>query len=68
MRVLLKDYGIEPTRAHSTDAGLDLYAPYDFKIGSQATAKSIPAFACFCRIIPSDISAASRVLCCAAAS
>lgn len=39
MRVLLKDYGIEPTRAHSTDAGLDLYAPYDFKIGSHGYRK-----------------------------
>lgn len=33
MKILLKPNGILPTRAHSTDAGLDLYAPYDFKLG-----------------------------------
>ena len=33
MKILLKPNGILPTRAHPTDAGLDLYAPHDFKIG-----------------------------------
>ena len=32
MKIKLDDYAIQPTRAHETDAGLDLYAPYDFSI------------------------------------
>lgn len=30
LKVMLDPGAIMPTRAHSTDAGLDLYAPYDF--------------------------------------
>lgn len=30
MKVMLDPGAIMPTRAHSTDAGLDLYSPYDF--------------------------------------
>ena len=33
MKITLDAHGIMPTRAHSTDAGLDLYAPYDFRLG-----------------------------------
>lgn len=33
MKITLDARGIMPTRAHPTDAGLDLYAPHDFKIG-----------------------------------
>lgn len=32
IRVKLDEYAIMPTRAHSTDAGLDLYSPYDVNI------------------------------------
>lgn len=34
MKVKLDKYGIMPTRAHKTDAGLDLYAPCDFIVPS----------------------------------
>ncbi len=34
MKITLDEHGILPTRAHDTDAGLDLYAPYDVKIGA----------------------------------
>ena len=40
MKIMLdKGYGIMPTRAHAYDAGLDLYAPYDF---------TVPAARCRC--------------------
>ena len=32
IKVMLDPGAIMPTRAHSTDAGLDLYAPYDFLV------------------------------------
>ena len=32
MRVKLDDNAIKPTRAHDTDAGLDLYSPFDVVI------------------------------------
>lgn len=32
IKVMLDEYGIMPTRAHSTDAGLDLYSPFDVEI------------------------------------
>ena len=34
MKITLDANAIMPTRAHSTDAGLDLYPPYDIKIGA----------------------------------
>lgn len=39
MKIVLKESGILPTRAHATDAGLDLYAPYGFKIGAHQRRK-----------------------------
>lgn len=39
MKVVLDPGAIMPTRAHSTDAGLDLYAPHDF-ILPQSTAST----------------------------
>ena len=35
MKIKLDDHGILPTRAHDTDAGLDLYSPYTTKIGAR---------------------------------
>lgn len=32
MKVMLGEYAIKPTRAHATDAGLDLYSPGKYKI------------------------------------
>ena len=32
MNIKLNDYAIAPQRMHGTDAGLDLYSPYDFEI------------------------------------
>ena len=34
MKITLDPYGIMPTRAHSTDAGLDLYSPINVTIGA----------------------------------
>lgn len=39
MKVVLKEYGIAPKRAHDTDAGLDLFAPYSFKLGAHQRKK-----------------------------
>lgn len=38
MKVMLDDGAYMPTRAHSTDAGLDLYSPVDVMIMPQASA------------------------------
>ena len=38
MKVMLDDGAHMPTRAHSTDAGLDLYSPVDVMIMPQASA------------------------------
>ena len=32
MKIMLDDYGIMPTRAHKTDAGLDIYSPVEITI------------------------------------
>lgn len=42
MKIMLDNYGIMPTRAHETDAGLDLKSPQDFTIypGSSATIRT----------------------------
>ena len=42
MKIMLDDYGIMPTRAHKTDAGLDLKSPQDFTIypGNSATIRT----------------------------
>ncbi len=32
MNIKLDDFGIMPTRAHKTDAGLDIYSPIDFTV------------------------------------
>lgn len=32
MKILLDEFGIMPTRAHRTDAGLDIYTPIDFTV------------------------------------
>lgn len=42
MKIMLDDYGIIPTRAHKTDAGLDLKSPQDFMIfpGGSATIRT----------------------------
>lgn len=32
MKIKLDDFGIMPTRAHRTDAGLDIYSPIDFTL------------------------------------
>ena len=34
MKITLDPHGIMPTRAHSTDAGLDLYSPINVTIGA----------------------------------
>lgn len=34
MKIKLDGHGIMPTRAHATDAGLDLYSPCDVTIGA----------------------------------
>ena len=38
MKVMLDEGAYMPTRAHSTDAGLDLYSPFDVMIMSNASA------------------------------
>lgn len=38
MKIMLDDGAYMPTRAHSTDAGLDLYSPFDVMIMSNASA------------------------------
>ena len=55
MKVKLDPGAYLPTRAHETDAGLDLYAPYDFTIPGKASAVidtgvhvAIPATDGFC--------------------
>lgn len=37
MNIVLDDYALLPERAHSTDAGLDLKTPVDFKINPGAS-------------------------------
>ena len=32
MKIKLDDFGIMPTRAHKTDAGLDIFSPIDFTV------------------------------------
>ena len=32
MKIKLDDFGIMPTRAHRTDAGLDIFSPIDFTV------------------------------------
>lgn len=32
MKIMLDDYAIMPTRAHATDAGIDLMSPFDFTV------------------------------------
>ena len=34
MTIQLDEHGIQPTRAHATDAGLDIYSPYAVKVGA----------------------------------
>ena len=36
VKIRLDKYGIMPTRAHTTDAGLDIYSPVDLKLGAGA--------------------------------
>lgn len=59
MKILLKPNGILPTRAHPTDAGLDLYAPHDFKIGVRGYRRINTAFALSCRRTRSALSRAN---------
>jgi len=41
MKVYLEPWATAPTRAHSTDAGLDLYAPFDFTLLAKGGSKTI---------------------------
>ena len=38
MKIKLDEHAIKPTRAHSTDAGLDLYSPYDVVVPTRCSA------------------------------
>ena len=38
MKIKLDEHAIKPTRAHSTDAGLDLYSPCDVVVPARGSA------------------------------